>query len=119
MNKNEKKLRISLLNWWKKLVVPAKGTDDAKDMADETVMGASEFRLENLEPRLLLSADPISAELARVVQEDAQANDADAVAAIVQQIDLAAETAAIDAADNRTNPCSENTSLIWYMLRKS
>ena len=50
------------------------------------------FRLESLEPRLLLSGDPVLAELARWVADDGSASDAEELSVIVQEIDLAAET---------------------------
>ena len=52
---------------------------------------ANAFRLEALEPRLLLSADPIVGEAARWI-EDQTGQDADALAAIVQEINLATES---------------------------
>ena len=52
----------------------------------------SKFRLESLEPRLLLSGDPVLAELARWVADDGSASDAEELSVIVQEIDLAAET---------------------------
>ena len=52
---------------------------------------ANAFRLEALEPRLLLSADPIVGEAARWI-EDQTGQDADALAAIVQEINLATQS---------------------------
>ena len=52
----------------------------------------SMFRLESLEPRLLLSGDPVLAELARWVADDGSASDAEELSVIIQEIDLAAET---------------------------
>ena len=69
--------------------------DPSEPQSDEMSVSASDFRLEPLEPRLLLSADPISAELARVIQEDAEAENSHAVAAIIQDIDAIAESNAI------------------------
>ncbi len=86
--------------WWEKLVAPVSRNDTHQKTADEPAECAPQYRLESLEPRLLLSADPISAELARVVQEDAQSNDADAVAAIVQEIDSIAESNSAEHSNN-------------------
>ena len=52
----------------------------------------SMFRLEALEPRLLLSGDPVLAELARWVADDGSASDAEELSVIIQEIDLASET---------------------------
>ena len=82
--------------WWSKRVSSSTEGDDFQKTADVLAECAHQFRLEPLEPRLLLSADPISAELARVVQEDALQNNADAVAAIIQEADSTAETNAAD-----------------------
>src|SRR3990172_7899118 len=82
-------------SWWRKLDPPEGGGGAYKTTAEAEC--ESEFRLESLEPRLLLSADPISAELARLVQDDAQAND---VAAISQEIDNVAETHAAEQSES-------------------
>ena len=82
--------------WWGKRVSNSTGGDELQKTADVPAECAPQFRLEPLEPRLLLSADPISAELARVVQEDALQNNADAVAAIIQEADSISETNAAD-----------------------
>src|SRR3990172_2762783 len=82
-------------SWWRKLDPPEGGGGAYKTTAEAEC--ESEFRLESLEPRLLLSADPISAELARLVQDDAQAND---VAAIIQEIDNVAETHAAEQSES-------------------
>lgn len=71
--------------------------DDAPEKAaKESAERESQFRLEALEPRLLLSADPISTELARAVQDDAQSSNEADVAAIIQQIDTIVENNAAD-----------------------
>ena len=51
-----------------------------------------DFTLETLEPRLLLSADPITAELTRLALEDSGQDGSEDIAAIIQEYDLAAET---------------------------
>ncbi|MDT8388669.1 MAG: matrixin family metalloprotease, partial [Thiogranum sp.] len=80
-------------DWLKRLVSPSRAIDPGKKAAAELAERDSEFRLESLEPRLLLSADPISAELARLV-EDSGANESEALAAIVQEIDFQSESEA-------------------------
>jgi hypothetical protein len=47
----------------------------------------SKFRLESLEPRLLLSGDPVLAELARWAESDGGTSDAEELAVIFQEID--------------------------------
>ena len=93
--------------WWRKIVAPKGGSDTHKMTASAEC--ESEFRLESLEPRLLLSADPITAELARVVQDNAQSNDANAVAAIIQEVDQAAETQAAEQSDSNHG----NLQVVW------
>ena len=60
------------------------------------------FRLESLEPRILLSADPVLAELARWALDDGPSESERAVAAIFQEIDAAAESDS--AAGDSTEP---------------
>jgi hypothetical protein len=82
--------------WGRNLVASNNRGDTQQNTADDLAECAPQFRLEALEPRLLLSADPISAELARVVQQDAEDNNAEAVAAIVQEIESIAESNAAE-----------------------
>ena len=81
-------------NWWGRKISPKEEEITHQGAADESAEHSHEYRLEPLEPRLLLSADPVSAEMARVAQEQIQQSEADAVAAIVQEADLFAESEA-------------------------
>ena len=60
------------------------------------------FRLEALEPRVLLSADPISGEFARLLDGSEDDSEADDIAALILEVDLAAsaETEFLDAASD-------------------
>jgi hypothetical protein len=62
-------------------------SSDSHPLAESSAEVRNQFQLEGLEPRILLSADPISAELARVLDTDGLADAADQPAAIVQEID--------------------------------
>jgi hypothetical protein len=67
---------------------PERGVDQSR--TDEDVREQpNAFRLEALEPRVLLSADPISGEFARVIQD--AADDDEDLAVIVQDISDVAE----------------------------
>ena len=81
---------------WRKLSAPFGGSTAHENDAESFVGRSSEFHLESLEPRLLLSADPISAEFARTIQDIDNSNNAGDVAAIVHQIDTLAETNGAD-----------------------
>ncbi|MDH4160285.1 MAG: LEPR-XLL domain-containing protein, partial [Actinomycetota bacterium] len=61
------------------------------DPADRSRARSSAFRLEALEPRLLLSADPISGEFARIISDQAHDDGADDVSAIIQEATDVAE----------------------------
>ena len=62
------------------------GNDDAALIEDDLRPPENQFRLEALEPRILLSADPISGEFARVIQEGFDDNGDEDIAAIMQDI---------------------------------
>lgn len=76
---------------------PQKPGDTIKD---QDVSGAerpgskANYRLEALEPRILLSGDPILGELARTIMEDGSDNSLEE-AAIVHQVDTVAEAEAV------------------------
>ncbi len=99
--------------WWGKLVASSKVDVAHQKTADDPAECASQYRLESLEPRLLLSADPISAELARIVQQDAEENAADSVAAIIQEIDTIAETQGADSSGKGHEGLKVNWPETW------
>lgn len=66
-------------------------TPSHSDRIAENMRG-KQFRLESLEPRLLLSGDPVLSELARWVEDDGPGNDAQQIAVIIQEINQAAES---------------------------
>ena len=81
--------------------------------ADDLAECTPKFRLESLEPRLLLSADPISSELARMVQEDIDANNSEAVAAIIQEVDTIAESTSADHSGNQKGGVKVRWPVEW------
>ena len=77
--------------WLRKSRADSHGTN-TRSLPEDVSGQESKFRLESLEPRLLLSGDPVLAELARWVEDDGGANDTEALAVIIQEIDLATES---------------------------
>ena len=61
---------------------------------DHEIHREESFKVEALEPRILLSADPISGELVRMAEEAGRYDPASEVAALVQQIDAIAPAVA-------------------------
>jgi hypothetical protein len=80
-----------LWRWLRKSRADSHGTN-TRSLPEDVSGQESKFRLESLEPRLLLSGDPVLAELARWVEDDGGANDTEALAVIIQEIDLATES---------------------------
>jgi len=70
------------------------------------------FRLESLEPRLLLSADPVLGELARWVADDGQSSDAENIAVIIQEIDQATATA-VTAGNGSDQSARSGVTVAW------
>jgi hypothetical protein len=78
-----------LRRWFKKLALQSEKTSE--EATDTVAASRSPYRLEALEPRLLLSADPISGEFARVIQEGYDDDNAEDVSAIIQEVSDVAE----------------------------
>ncbi len=86
-------------DWLKKRVArkASVGPSESSSLPVEPARtGRNPFSIEALEPRLLLSADPISGEFARMLEADAQDDGAETVAAIVHEIGM---TEAVDSLD--------------------
>ena len=60
---------------------------EAESLPDDSVVDRNRYMLESLEPRILLSADPILGELARWVHEDPAAEEQQHIAVIFQELD--------------------------------
>ena len=60
--------------------------------AHDSLSRDNRYRLESLEPRILLSGDAIVAELASLVDDDGQADTAEELAVIIQEVELESET---------------------------
>ena len=73
---------------WTKQSATGDEISDSQTLPEDSAELRNQFQLEGLEPRILLSGDPVSAELARVLDTDGQADAADQPAAIVQEIDV-------------------------------
>ena len=104
----------------RRLPTPANREQQTDPMpAEETVGDRAKFNLESLEPRILLSGDPVLAELARVVETDNQTDSADQPAVIVEEIDAALQSDIGLAADNETpdknasSLQSTSASVVW------
>ena len=69
----------------------AQETDTADEADGIPATRASSFRIEALEPRVLLSADPISGEFARLLDNQSQDDGAEEISAIVQDVTEVAE----------------------------
>ncbi|MEH6608559.1 MAG: matrixin family metalloprotease [Halioglobus sp.] len=76
------KLASAVRSWVKELQA-----ERPKNPQDEISNQVSQFRLESLEPRLLLSGDPVLAELARWVEDDGSGSEAEALSVIIQEMD--------------------------------
>ncbi len=72
----------------------------------------NKFRLESLEPRLLLSGDPVLAELARWAESDGSTSDAEELAVIFQEIDQATE-AGVTAANGAEESARGGMTVAW------
>ncbi|MEH6515891.1 MAG: matrixin family metalloprotease [Halioglobus sp.] len=79
------KLASAVRSWVKELQA-----ERPKNPQDEISNQVSQFRLESLEPRLLLSGDPVLAELARWVEDDGSGSEAEALSVIIQEMDQVA-----------------------------
>ena len=113
-----KKCVGTLRGWLGKLNRKASKSDMFLDKDSDLPLfddGKMSYRLESLEPRILLSADPILGELARLIDHDS--NNSDNVAAIIQEIDDAVETqhnAGDDQKNNSDTPVDEETpEIVW------
>jgi hypothetical protein len=73
-----------VFGWRSKPVASNNRSDTHQSTADGLAECAPQYRFDALEPRLLLSADPFSSELARVFQQDAEQNHADAVTKLTE-----------------------------------
>ncbi|MGD8875225.1 MAG: LEPR-XLL domain-containing protein, partial [Gammaproteobacteria bacterium] len=78
---------------WLKKARPTGCNSDPESLSGNEAGRDSKFRLESLEPRLLLSGDPVLAELARWAENDGSTSDAEELAVIFQEID---QTSAAD-----------------------
>jgi hypothetical protein len=67
---------------------PDRLSDDTDPVVDNDAGSKKRFNLESLEPRILLSGDPVLAELARVAETAAQ-DDTNSPSVIVEEIDAA------------------------------
>ncbi len=83
---------------------------DPMPTAEEPAGSRAKFNLESLEPRILLSGDPVLAELARVVETDNQTDASQQPAVIVEEIDAALRSNIGLAADNETPDDNANES---------
>ena len=72
-------------------VSPVPEIDDPESFEEHLSAPGNRFRIEALEPRILLSADPISGEFARVIQESFDDSADEDIAAIMQDVTEVAE----------------------------
>ena len=66
-------------------------TESADEVDGDSATRASSFRIEALEPRILLSADPVSGEFARILDSQSQDDGTEDISAIVQDVTDSAE----------------------------
>jgi len=72
-----------------RLVPDQRHSGDAKLLAEESAGNLKRFDLESLEPRILLSGDPVMAELARMAATADSLDAPDQPSVIVEEIDAA------------------------------
>ncbi|MEJ2310306.1 MAG: matrixin family metalloprotease [Gammaproteobacteria bacterium] len=104
---------------WNRFFAGVKPVNKEPDLGPEPIdlsepARRDKFRLEALEPRLLLSGDPVFAELARWAEADEQ-GESDEIAAIVHEIDdsfLAAENP-LDDERQSSDSTAQELSVIW------
>ncbi|MDH3273847.1 MAG: LEPR-XLL domain-containing protein, partial [Gammaproteobacteria bacterium] len=92
-----------------KAELPLPGNDDTAFIEDDLIPAENQYRLEALEPRILLSADPISGEFARVIQEAYEDNGDEDIAAIMQDISEVAEVRT----DAQSDAIENDLSFAW------
>ncbi|MBE9525962.1 MAG: LEPR-XLL domain-containing protein, partial [Proteobacteria bacterium] len=98
--------------WLKTKVLARK--NDSSSMLEGPHSHANQYRLESLEPRLLLSADPLLGELARWAEDDGRASESEEIAAIVYELDLVTESEiASSAADYPPVKNSKANNVDW------
>src|SRR5919108_2774539 len=90
------------------------GSSDAR-ASDDRSPPHGKFLLEPLEPRVLLSAEPLLGEIYRSLLQDESERQAAELAVIVEEIDAAtsAEIAAADAEDFGSAASSSNVQIAW------
>jgi len=73
----------------------------------------SQFRLEALEPRILLSADPISGEFARLIADSETNEDADDIAALILEMDQTASLESESADSTFDDAADDDVTIDW------
>ena len=102
-----------LFGWFGKRT--ARDRDDADPMPIPERDAASErsrFQLEALEPRLLLSADPVLSELARWLADDGASERENELAAVYEEIDAATAAASGHAAEGANQESGSSSPLV-------
>ena len=68
-----------MLNWLHKLITPGREIDSRNNAAQNAAERNSSFCLESLKPRLLLSAYPVSAVFAEILEHGKQSSQSEAL----------------------------------------
>ena len=109
-----------MFGWWRhrKSRPSAQADEDAALLRErEDASGRSRFILEALEPRILLSADPVLGELARWVSDDDSMQQQDDLAVIYEQLDSATEASIAAVAAAGDAPASQEQTTVEAFSR--